>query len=79
MNAVKYVPDDPAVRAKDRTVVLVFKTCANPMHVNPDTNRRKMSAPQADRAVAKQGWVRLSELKPAERALYRGVPARVRV
>lgn len=83
MNRVKFVPLYPRTRALSEPEVLVIvvtqsKACflRKPMF----KMMKKIRPPclrEAETAANRQGWIRLANLKPSERARYRGAKERV--
>lgn len=70
MRLVKYVPADARVRAERPDSCMLLQLCANPNRGNFGMRTRKPTGFEADRAAYPKGWVRLSELKPAERRAW---------
>lgn len=75
MRSVKYVPADAQARLQFPTKVLIVRTCGNPFKGSGGKGRgeRLLTDAQADREAYKNGWMRLSELSPRERAHWKSV------
>ena len=72
MNRVKYVPADRTARALAPSSNLVLTCAQRKEHLAWPLFKflrqwRKYSVREADKVAMKRGWVRLSDLPPAER------------
>jgi len=77
MNRVKYVPASATARALSPSAVLVVKiaqgkiaTYRKPLFTNGMEFARAPTMREADILGERRGWVRLSNLPPAERAAW---------
>lgn len=69
MRSVKFVPADAQAREQYPRRALIVKTCAHPFRGDAK-RKRQMTNPEADRAAIQNGWVRLSDLPPAQRRAW---------